>query len=101
MKTSTEQKDIWGWDAAPKIGRYVRPDGWSIGECLIAGDDFSSFRLPTNSNGPIKSLAVEIETTGRTLRKAGGMRCVRVKVTFVGDCEPDQVCGGWMEVPWD
>jgi len=46
---STTQKEIWGWDAAPKIGRYVRPDGWDIGSLLEAGDDFSSFRLPTNS----------------------------------------------------
>lgn len=97
---STTQKEIWGWDAAPKIGRYVRPDGWDIGSLLEAGDDFSSFRLPTNSNGPIKSLAVEIETTGRTLQDHFGIRCVRVKICFPGDCEPDQFCGGWMEVPF-
>ena len=98
MLQSTTQKDIWGWNVAPKIGRYVCPDKWSIGECLIAGDNFSSFRLPTNNNGPIKSLAVEIKITGRTLRRVNGIRCVRVKIIFVGDCEPNQVCGGWMEV---
>ena len=69
-----------------KIGDYVAPDGWRSGENLIAGDSFSSFRIPTSSGGPIKSLAVEIKITGRVTDKDGFMRG---RITFVGDCEPD------------
>ena len=69
------------------------------GNLLVTGDSFSTFRLPTNSGGPIKSLAVEIEVTGRTYRySAAGNRQIRVKITFPGDCEPDTVTHGWMNI---
>jgi len=83
----------------PCVDRFVKPDGWDFGERLIAGDDFSSFRLPTGSNGPIKSLAVEIEITGRTIQKRMNLNMVRVRIRFVGDGEPDQVTRGYMETP--
>lgn len=92
--------DIYGWDTTPQLGRYVKPDGWTWGSKLEAGDSFSTFRIPVHSGGPITSLAVEIEVTGRTLQRVAGLRMVRVKITFPGDCEPDTVTGGWMEVPW-
>ena len=41
--------------------------------------------------------AVNVEVTGRTILKG---RQVRVKITFVGDGEPDTVHGGLMTVPW-
>ena len=95
--------EIWGRDVTPQVGRIVRPDGWTMYGRLIAGDSFSALRLTTNSYGPVKDLAVKIEVTGRTLQRDPrdrSMRVVRVKVIFVGDCEPDIVSGGWMEIPW-
>lgn len=93
--------EVWGWDVEPKVGKRIFPDGWNgwYGE-LIPGDSFSPLRISTNSDGPIKSLAVRIEVTGRTLTTKYSCRVVRVKVIFVGDCEPDTVSGGWMAVPW-
>jgi len=91
---------IYGIDVTPQVGRYVKPDGWFLGANLTAGDSFSPFRLPTNSGGPIKCLAVRVEVTGRTLKRVAGLRVVRVRITFVGDCEPDTVVGGYMEIPW-
>jgi hypothetical protein len=92
--------DIWGWDTTPAVGRYVKPDGWAWGRKLEAGDSFSTFRLPVNDLGPIKSIATEIQVTGRTLQRIAGLRVVRVKIIFPGDCAPDTVTGGWMEIPW-
>lgn len=86
-------------DVTPTVGTYVKPDGWAFGERLTEGDSFSTFRLPTGSGGPIKSLAVEVEVTGRTIQRKWDMRLVRCKITFVGDCEPDTVVRGWLEVP--
>ena len=62
----------------------------------MEGDSFSTFRIPTNSGGPIKSLAVEVEVTGRMPQKRLGSYYVRVKISFSGDGEPDVVCPGWM-----
>jgi len=80
------------------VGDYIKPDEWRLGSCLQKGDSFSPFRLPVNSNGPIKDLAVRIEITGRTLQWKHGENHVRVKIIFVGDCEPDTESGGWAVV---
>ena len=91
--------EIWGHDVTPQVGRYIKPDGWRFGELLQKGDNFSTFRLPTGSKFGVTSLAVEIETTGRTLqRREGEGGWVRVKITFVGDGEPDTVVRGYMKV---
>jgi len=91
--------EIYGTDVNPQVGRYIKPDGWRFGELLAAGDDFSTFRLPTGHTVGITSLAVEIEVTGRTLqRREGESGWVRVKIIYVGDGEPDQYSGGWMKV---
>lgn len=98
MITTTE---IYGREVKPAVGSYVIPDGWSPwGERLIPGDSFSTFRIPTRSGGPIKSLAIEVEVTGRTPQRKQGDCYVRVKITFPGDGEPDTVCGGWMKLDW-
>jgi hypothetical protein len=89
---------IYGFDVTPQVDRYVKPDGWTFGSRLADGGSFSPFRLPTNSGGPIKSLAVNVETTGRTLQRVQGERMVRVRITFIGDGEPDTVSGGWMAI---
>ena len=84
-------------DVTPKLGSFIKPDGWPMGSCLVAGDSFSEFRLPTHQT-VIASLAVRIETTGRTLQRKHGDLMVRVRIIFVGDCEPDTVTYGYMRV---
>ena len=86
----------WGNEVKPAIGTYIQPENWTFGERLVKGDSFSTFRIPVSSGGPIKSLAIEIEVTGRTAQRRNGAYYVRVKVTFPGDGEPDTVTHGWM-----
>lgn len=90
----------YGRPVEVKPDAYVVPDGWRGfgGRLREAGDGFSTYRLPVNSQGPIESLAVEIEITGRTIQTFQGNNCVRVRVVFKGDCEPDQTSGGWMKI---
>jgi hypothetical protein len=88
-------------DMPIKVGTYVRPDGWGLGNCLTAGlEGFCDFYLPTNSGGPIKEVAVNVEVTGRTMQRREGSYWVRVKITFVGDGEPDVVVRGWTPYQW-
>lgn len=73
---------------------YVKPDGWTIGGELYI--DFSlperySLRLQTHNGGPIKSLAVQIEVTGRKFDREDFIRC---RITFLGDGEQDVTSGG-------
>lgn len=85
-----------------KVGSYIKPDGWAYGELLKPGLDlFCPFYLPTNSGGPIKELAVKVEITGRIPRRIMGGYYLRVRITFIGDCEPDTVVGGWTTYKWD
>jgi hypothetical protein len=99
-----KQVTIYGNDIRPQIGSYVRIDGRSVGECLLAGDApvdsgyrGCEFRLPTNSP-VIKSVAVNIDITGRTIQWFEGTNWVKIKITFVGDCEPDTYAAGWLKV---
>lgn len=86
-------------DCEVRLGRYVRPDGWGYGNCLEPSDwEPARFRLPTQSNGPVKSIAVNITVTGRTVRRDNGCYAVRVLIEFVGDCEPSTLVRGWMHV---
>jgi len=98
-----------GFTVEPKVGTFVKPDGWSWGECLTSGDDWDKcqFRLPSTGG----ELAVNVEVTGTTLQNPfgrWGADFVRVKVTFVADKCPDMFTGemvgedvevrGWMKV---
>lgn len=87
-------------DVEPRLGRFVHPDGWSVGANLESSDWApAAFRLPTNNGGPITSLAVNIKVSGRKLHiDSFGTKRVRVAVIFVGDCEPDIPHVGWMYV---
>lgn len=67
---------------------------------LKADDGFSTYRFPIFGNGPIKCVACEVEYTGRKPVVHGDATWVRAKITFVGDCEPDQTARGWVRVPW-
>jgi hypothetical protein len=84
------------YEVEAKPGMYVKPDGWSVGQFLISGDSFSALRLETGHT-VIESLAVEIEITGRKFRYLNGSRFIRVKIIFLGDCEPNQETRGWMK----
>ena len=83
-----------------KPDAYVVPDGWRGfgGRLREAGDGFSTYRLPVNSMGTIKTLAVEVKITGRDIQSRGGNWWIRVRITFVGDGEPDTTSGGWMKI---
>lgn len=91
---------IDGLDVTPKVGSYVLPDGWRGWGGLLGESDWdaAAFRIPVNSLGPITSLAVNVELTGRMTHWRGGGRYVRVRIIFVGDCEPDQTTLGWMRI---
>ena len=79
----------------PKVGRYIKPDQWKTGECLIPSDwDKAQFRIPAGHG--MYELAVNIAVTGHSMKRVNGGWAVRVKVTFVGDDEPDQTTGAWM-----
>lgn len=93
---------------SPQIGSLVRPDEWRNAHRLVESDwSEAPFRLPTGRMMPWADevrevrLAVRVEVTGRTVRRPFGRyggRWVRVRVTFVGDGEPDTHTGGWMAV---
>ena len=80
----------------PRVGSYVVPDGWDFGSLLQPSDwDAAPFRLPS-ARYPTESWAVRVERTGTTLQRRQGGDFVRVRVVFVGDCEPDTEVRGWM-----
>lgn len=87
----------------PKIGDFVHPDEWDLGENLKAADGYRNssfpgcqFRLPSRG----EDLAVNITVTGKPrFRKNSGSRLFwrsRVKIEFVGDGEPSTFSGGWI-----
>jgi hypothetical protein len=84
----------------PAVGHYLVPDGWSIGQQLQASDwERAPFRLPLVSRGPISSIAVRIEITGRVRQFRGTCAWWRCRIVVVGDGEPDTTMGGWMRDP--
>jgi hypothetical protein len=44
------------------------------------------------------AIACRITSTGRQLHRYNGALWVRVRVTWVGDCEPDTSSGAWLLV---
>lgn len=96
---------IWSKEITPSVGTYIIPDGKTVGKVLTPGDvpvdsgyPGSQFRWPVENGGPIKSVAVNIEITGHTLQRKHGGYCVRVKMEWVGDCEPSTFSSGWLFV---
>jgi len=87
-----------GWDdCEPRIGRMVKPEGWSW-HSELKGSDWTraEFYLELNSFGPIREVAVNITVSGRTVQRIEGCDAVRVRIEFVGDGESSQYCSGWM-----
>lgn len=86
----------------PKIGDYLMPDGWNgDGENLQAGDAYvdsgypgCQFRLMLRHDQRL-SCAVNLTVTGRKTNRRGYWR---VKIEFVGDCEPSTFAGGWIMI---
>jgi len=88
---------IYDETVEPKIGSFIKPDGWALGSKLEASDwDAAAFRIPLNSAGPITSLAVNVIVTGRTWQRRNASYYVRVRIEFVGDGEPSTFTTGWM-----
>lgn len=106
--TAPKPVTIYGREIVPQIGSYIEPDRWSYGNKLVASDwDEAQFRLLTQYRAggaytPTPSgyveVAVNVEVTGRTLQRRKFGLWVRVRITFVGDCEPDETVSGWMIV---
>ena len=90
MNTQFYDKDV-----TPKVGSLIEADGRRVGELLLPGDSFSTFRFPCNVP-LIESVAVEVVVTGRTLQFRNGDYWVRVAITWKGDGEPDTSSRGWM-----
>lgn len=100
MTTLTKNiREIWGKTIEAKVGSVVWPDNWFGAEQLIESDwDAAQFRIKLGSNGPIKSLAVNVEITGRTIQYHNLAYWIRIKIEFVGDGEPSQIYRGWLKV---
>ena len=83
-------------DLTPKLGSWVTPDGWQLGGGTLVESDWNKadFRLTTSHEG--LELAVKVEVSGRKVHFTSTGSRVRVKVTFLGDCEPDTETHGWM-----
>lgn len=97
--------EIYGRTFTPKVGDYVVLGDKLVGECLLPGDETvdsgyrgCQFRWPVNLH-PIDTVAIDVKITGRTLQyrpHQGTTLWVKVRVTFVGDCEPDTHVDGWL-----
>lgn len=97
----------WGTDVEVKVGSVIELDGGRV-ERLLAGDDFvdsgfagCDFRYPNPVacwSLPKHAIAINVEITGRTSQHRKGARWVRVKIEWVGDCEPSTYSGGWLLV---
>jgi hypothetical protein len=83
---------------AVKAGKYVEPDGWAVGSCLMEDETgMAPFRLQSARYADI-AYPVNVTVTGRTYQHKHGSKRVRVKVEFVHDAEESTVHGGWMVV---
>jgi hypothetical protein len=97
------------WDVGGvRAGAVVVPDsGGPCGRRLVACEvpEFAPFRLESDAakyvtDGRCPGPACRVDVTGRTVvRRPYGDDAVRVRITWVGDGEPDTHCGGWLLVP--
>ena len=96
--------EIYGQTYEIAVGSIVYLDGKNIGEKLLPGDDACGswqgcdFRYPNPVQGwEVKhAIACNVSITGRTMQIVNGSRCVRVKIEWVGDCEPSTFSSGWL-----
>lgn len=94
----------------PTVGNTIYIEDWaknSNGYTTIESLDSwdkAEFRI-TTGNTIIPTLAANVEITGRTYQMRGCVTgfdesAIRVKVTIVGDGEPDTVLRGYMKIDW-
>jgi hypothetical protein len=83
-----------------KQDSLLEVDGWKRSERLFKGLELPEWRcdfyLSTGLTAGVMHVAVNIDVTGEKAQRRGGDLMRRVRVTFVGDGEPDQVVGGWV-----
>lgn len=86
----------------PRVGDVVELDSGRSEKLLPCADwNAAQFRFPN----PIyewrvsHAIACNVEIVGRALRKRHGDVWVRVKITWVGDEEPDVESRGWLLMP--
>ena len=111
-KTATIKGNNWddsyeGDEVAARIGSYVQLDNDRLGEKLLPGDDYCDsgfpgcdFRYPNPVRewATSRAIACNVHVTGRTYQYKSGYRVVRVRVEWVGDCEPPTFTSGWLYV---
>lgn len=93
-KTSVE---IYGTAYSIGVGSYIDFDH-RLGECLLPSDwERADFRMPTRAGGPIESVAVNVELTGRTFQRRpySDDLWIKARVEFVGDDEPSTFAPAW------
>lgn len=94
------------WEEQPiefKVGQILKLDDWGFHTPLMQGDDFvdsgyhgCQFRIQTNHIHAPASVAVNLTQTGKRIWQRNYGDRVRVKVEFVGDCEPSTFGGGYV-----
>ena len=85
----------------PSVGDFLVLDGGcGFGTLLGKDDGFKDSGFPGCEFRTDKDLAVNLVVTGWNVRwnSKGGFFGVRVKVEFVGDCEPSTFVGGWLKL---
>jgi hypothetical protein len=106
-KTVLIKSNGWTDEVAAHVGSYVQLDNDRHGEKLLPGDDNvcegwggCDFRYPNPIQAwrESRAIACNVHVTGRTYQYRSGSRCVRVKVEWVGDCEPSTYTSGWLYV---
>ena len=86
---------------SPQVGTVVQPDGWGLPSTLVdeCWWDKAEFRLPSPTYSDVSSAVnVELSERSKKIYVTGSAYKLRVKITFVGDCEPDLIVHGWMWV---
>ena len=91
---------------AATVGSALELDSGRV-ELLLEGDDVTcpgwdgcDFRYPNPVLGWEKkhAIACNVHVTGRKIRRRNGSQWVRVRIEWVGDCEPSTFSGGWLLV---
>lgn len=94
--SGTEYADGCYQSPAPAVGRKLMHPNGAIKTLLESNWDAADFRLSVGDGGPIRSLACNVEVTGKTLVRKDGREWVRCTVIYVGDGEPDTKVSGFM-----
>lgn len=90
---------------SPKIGDFVRPDGWAWGNPLTESDGFKDSGFPGcgfRLHSEHYDLAVNVTRSGRKKTWSpdygahAGTFKYRVRIEFVGDDSPSTFTNGWL-----